>query len=64
LEKVNAGIQEGIGQKFDKIHFSEGGERSFRKERKGPGDRRGKKLSVRDPFELGKLSGKILRKPP
>ncbi len=64
LEKVNAGFPEGIRKKFDKTHFSESGQRSFGEKRKGPGHHRGNKLSVRDPFEFGKFSSKILRKPP
>jgi hypothetical protein len=48
LEKINASIPEGLGKKPDKIRFPKGGICSFK--RKGPGDRRGKKFSERDPF--------------
>jgi hypothetical protein len=52
LEKVNASIQEGLGQKFGEIHFPEGSKCSFGKERKGPGDRRGKSFRCGIPSSL------------
>ncbi len=61
LEKVNAGIQEGFGQKFDKIHFSEGGERSFGKERKGQRNVGGKSFRCGIPLSLENFPAKFCK---